>query len=135
MTPFVMPPRPPLQRGPRALELACQDAIVAHAARFGWLVHAERTSLTKSGRHATAVQGHTGFPDLVLIHALARRFMVVELKRPPNRPDGDQMRWLAAFHACGVHTTVWWVPEQLQQIYTDLAHPYWDQTRHEGVTL
>ncbi len=132
---FVFPPPPPHDRGPRALELACQNHIVGHAARFGWLVHAERASKRPSGKYSTAVQGHTGFPDLILVHEGAKRLMVVELKRHPNTPEPDQLRWLKAFHACGVRTTVWWVPEQLPEIYRDLAHPYWDQTRHEGVTL
>lgn len=121
---FLVPPWPRQQPGPRLHEVPCQTRIVAHARRFGWLAHAERSSVNRSGKHSTAIQGDAGFPDVVLIHPPARRLLVVEVKRRPNNVEPAQLRWLEAFQLCGVDTTVWWVPEQLHEVYGLLADPF-----------
>lgn len=98
----------------RATELQCQSTIVAAAIRGGWRVHAERTSLTASGRYATAIQGHRGFPDLVLAHP-TRGVVIVELKRKPNKVEDEQQAWLDALLDDGLCVMVWWVPEDLDR--------------------
>lgn len=107
--------------GPRrATELECQETIV-HAARVcGWLVHAERPAMQRSGKWSTAIQGHPGFPDLVLVTPQRHQIHFVELKRRPNKVEPAQTVWLAAIEEVGrafpfVHSHVWWVPEGLDR--------------------
>lgn len=102
----------------RATELACEDTIVRAAKLGGWRVHAERASRTASGRHATAIKGHKGWPDLVL--AREGIVIVAELKRKPNKVEDDQRAWLSQLNAA-VPTFVWWVPEQLDMVTAALA--------------
>ena len=96
----------------RPTELQCQATIIAAAKRGGWRVHAERTSLTQSGRYSTAIAGHRGFPDLVLANP-TRGVVIVELKRKPNRVEPEQQRWLDVLTASGFDARVVWVPEEL----------------------
>jgi len=104
---------------PRPTEAQCQATIVEAAKLAGWLVHAERPAVRQSGRWSTPVQGHTGFPDLVL--AKAGRLWMVELKRRPNRVEPAQRRWLEALVDCGVHVRVVWVPEEMDAFVEELA--------------
>lgn len=99
----------------RAHELACQNTIVQAAIACGWHVHAERAARTASGRHATPIQGHAGFPDLVMITPDRTELWVVELKRAPNKIEPAQQVWLDLFAGLGVpvRAAVWWVPEGL----------------------
>ena len=97
----------------RATEAQCQTTLIAAARAGGWLVHSERPALTQSGRWATNVQGHTGWPDLVLVHPERRRCLLVELKRKPNKIEAPQQRWHDALGAAGLPVQVWWVPEEL----------------------
>ena len=106
----------------RATEAECEDAIIAAAKLGGWLVHAERTSRTPSGRYSTAIKGHTGFPDLVLCHPYHRWLIFAELKRKPNRVEPAQTRWLDALRVATIgDAVVWWVPDNLDTICRSLA--------------
>ena len=96
----------------RPTELECQTSLVAAAKRGGWHVHAERTSRTHSGGYATAIQGHAGFPDLVLAHP-TRGALLVELKRKPNKVEPHQQEWIDTLNAAGITAAVWWVPDEL----------------------
>lgn len=103
---------------PRATESQCQATIVATAKMFGWRVHAERAA--NSGRGwRTPIQGHAGFPDLVLVRD--GRALVVELKRRPNKVEPEQQEWLDALAAAGLEARVVWVPEQLDAFTAELA--------------
>lgn len=119
-------------------EAECQAAIVAAAKLGKWLVHAERPAQTRSGKWATHVQGHVGWPDLVLISPDHRTIIVAELKRKPNKPTAQQVTWLDAFADfarwwecapgvgrnftdAGLHVAVWWVPEEQEAICRALA--------------
>lgn len=110
------------RRPARPTEAECQTKIINVARRTGWLAHAERTSITQSGRYATAIQGDAGFPDLVLVHPRHRILVIVELKRHPNTVEPAQHIWI---NALGSHipTRVWWVPEQLREIEAWLCNP------------
>ena len=104
----------------RPTELQCQTTIVDAAKRGGWLVHAERTSRTQSGRWATAIQGHAGFPDLVLLHR-DRGLLFCELKRKPNRIEPAQQAWIGTLQVMDVPVRVVWVPEQMREFCTWLV--------------
>jgi len=119
-------PKPPTE-APRPLEDDCEDTIIAAATRGGWLCHAERKSRSKKGWR-TAIKGHRGFPDLILISPDHRTIIVAELKRKPNKVEPHQWVWLDAFsdfakaHAIeggeiegryfpGLISCVWWTSE------------------------
>jgi hypothetical protein len=72
-----------------------------------------------SGRWATPIQGHAGFPDLLL----ARRDVVrvVELKRKPNRVEPEQHAWIDALRAAGITTEICWCPEGMDDFIRTLA--------------
>lgn len=96
----------------RATEAQCQATLIEAARRGGWLVHAERTSLQRSGRYSTAIQGDAGWPDLALCHR-TRGFLLVELKRKPGKLSDGQVRWGMFLESAGVSWQTWWVPEEL----------------------
>lgn len=56
-----------------------------------------------------------GFVDLVLCHPATGEFLMVELKRPPNKVEPDQKVWHRALEACGVNVQVWFVPDELDE--------------------
>jgi hypothetical protein len=113
---------------PRATELECQETIVHAAMAAGWLVHAQRAARTAHGWRTT-IQGHTGFPDLVLVTPDCAELHIVELKRRPNRLEPDQHRWRAALTAVSaaagdrhIYSHVWWVPDDLQRCLEFITH-------------
>lgn len=103
---------------PRASELACEATIIAAARVGGWLVHGTRTAKTGE-RHSTPVKGHAGFPDLLLCRG--DEFLIVELKRWPNKVEPAQEKWLAALSFAGVDARVVYVPEMLDEFCQWLA--------------
>lgn len=112
----------------RATEAQCQRTVVDAAKIGGWLVYHNRPAQTRSGRYMTALQGHQGFPDLVLVHARARLVWFVELKRKPNRLARDQQAWGEALQAAGADWRLVWVPDEVDafcQLLADtgLANP------------
>ena len=68
-----------------------QDAVVELAKLLGWRVMHQRPARTLNG-YRTAIQGHTGFPDLVLLRP--PRLVFAELKGPRGRVGHDQELWL-----------------------------------------
>jgi hypothetical protein len=103
----------------RASEADCQRTIVDAATRLGWLVHAERPAQSGKGRWMTNIQGHAGWPDLVLVKD--NRLVMVELKRRPYKVKPEQTRWHDALRAAGVVCGVVWVPEGLDRFLGFLA--------------
>jgi hypothetical protein len=69
----------------------------------------------------TPVQGHAGFPDLLLVHPSGRRLLVVELKRKPNRLEPAQKVWLNALTVCGVDARTVYVPEDMDALVKELT--------------
>lgn len=120
----------------RATEAQCQATIIEAAKRGGWLCHAERPARMQSGKWSTPIQGHAGFPDLVLISPDHRTIIVAELKRKPNKVEPQQWTWLDAFSDVGryarcefvsdlyggLHVAVWWIPDDLDAICAALAN-------------
>jgi hypothetical protein len=97
----------------RPTEAQCQRTVVDAARAANWFIYHNRPSQTGGGRWHVALQGHGGFPDLVLVHAGARQIWFVELKRRPNRLGSDQQAWGAALEAAGGDWRVVWVPDEL----------------------
>jgi hypothetical protein len=74
---------------------------------WGWLIHHDRPARTKDGWR-TAVEGHAGFPDLIL--ARDRLTRIVELKADKGRLTIEQDAWLVAFtgfHYRELHPDKW----------------------------
>ena len=97
-------------------EAECQAVIVKAAMLAGWRVHAERTSRTQSGGWATAIQGHPGFCDLVLVRG--EQLWFLELKRDKTGRIGPgQDEWIDALEAVpGVRAAVIWVPSEQDRL-------------------
>jgi hypothetical protein len=67
-----------------------QSTLIDYAKLRGWFVCHQRPARTATGWR-TAIEGHEGFPDLVL----ARRgtVLLVELKGARGRPTPQQAAW------------------------------------------
>jgi hypothetical protein len=106
----------------RPSEAECQRTIVEAATATGWLCHHTRAAIT-GGRWATPLQGHAGFPDLVLAHP-RHGVWFVELKRRPNKVEPAQTRWLLTLGQ-HVRAAVVWVPEDMPAFLRALASGEW----------
>jgi hypothetical protein len=73
-----------------------QRDVIDFAKRRGWLVQHSRPAYNKSGRISTPLQGHKGFPDLVLVRD---RVLFVELKKVGAYPTPEQRTWIARLQA------------------------------------
>lgn len=75
-----------------------QKVVLDAAKAYGWhRQHSRKTKITRSDgtiRHATAITGEVGFPDLVL--ARAGQVMFLELKTEKTNLEPDQRLWLSA---------------------------------------
>lgn len=92
--------------------------VIELAMRRGWLVHHQRPARTAQGWRS-AIQGHAGFPDLVLVHLTQRRALFVELKMPGRGLTGMQQAWQEAFEAAGL-TACLWTPNDWSAIEREL---------------
>lgn len=111
-----------------------QDTVVDLAAVLGWRVHHVKPGMTSRGTWLTNVQGHVGFPDLVLAHAgfSGRQFgqqmpsiIFAELKSQRGRISDDQQAWADTLTACpGVEYYVW-RPSHMKQITERLRGLPW----------
>jgi VRR-NUC domain len=81
-----------------------QRQVIASAKAAGWLVQHSRHAYNKSGRVSTPIQGHAGFPDLVLAR---ERVLFVELKKVGAYPSPDQRVWHERLRAAGVEFYIW----------------------------
>lgn len=104
----------------RPTETECQATIIEAARYAGWLIHHTRPAINQSGRWSTPLSGHAGFPDLILAHPRGR-LLIVELKRRPNRATTAQDEWLTTLRACGIDARLVWVPDQLDELLTELT--------------
>jgi hypothetical protein len=86
-------------------ERELQDAIIDMAKLLGWRVMHQRPGRTVDGWR-TAIQGHAGFPDLVLLRP--PRLIFAELKSKRGNPDFQQATWLNGLETvAGVETFLW----------------------------
>lgn len=79
-----------LERATSEAEL--QVAVIDLARLRGWLVHHTRPARLSQGGWRTPIQGHAGFPDLVMVRD--GRVIFAELKRQSGRVAADQQVWL-----------------------------------------
>lgn len=87
-------------------EAQFQQAVIEAARWAGWKIHHTRPAQMKSGAWATPIQGHVGFPDLVLAHD-RYGVLFVELKTKLGRLSDGQKDWIATLHAAGAEWHVW----------------------------
>jgi hypothetical protein len=87
-------------------ERAFQDKVIAMAIMYGWKVHHVRPGMNSKGRWMTHVQGHIGFPDLVLAHA-SHGIIYAELKSDTGRATVEQLNWLQVLNEAGAECYVW----------------------------
>lgn len=93
-----------------------QNYIVRVARESGWWIHHTRTALAKSGRYMTPVQGHIGFPDLVLVHTQTPILVFAELKTKTGQIRPGQRRWLELLARIdGIYICLW-KPQMLEDI-------------------
>lgn len=100
-------------------ERAFQDKVIAMAIMYGWKVQHTRPSLLPGGGWATHIQGHIGFPDLVLAHR-DRGVIYAELKAERGKVSPSQTDWLETLTATGAETYLW-RPRDFQFIVKRLA--------------
>jgi hypothetical protein len=83
-------------------EIQLQTAIIGLAKQLGYLVYHTHDSR----------KSPEGFPDLVLVHKLTGRLIIVELKDAKRKPTQAQLEWLGALHRTKVAPYVGlWRPE------------------------
>ena len=83
-----------------------QDQVIALAILHGWKVHHVLPSMSSTGRWLTHVQGHVGFPDLVMAHT-THGLLFVECKTIKGRLTEAQVDWCRTLDATGAETYVW----------------------------
>ena len=107
-----------------------QDTVVDLAAFYGWRVHHVRPGMTRSGSWLTNVQGHAGFPDLVLAHggrqpgrrpAMLPAVIFAELKTATGRLQHGQVEWQETLTAIPGIEYYLWRPSDLETINLRLA--------------
>lgn len=86
-------------------ERELQDAIIDMARLLGWHIHHQRPARTQNGWRS-AIQGHAGFPDLVLLRP--PRLVFAELKTVKGKVHFDQATWLNGLETVqGVEQYLW----------------------------
>jgi hypothetical protein len=102
-----------------------EAAVVELAQLHGWRVHHQRAARRANGGWASAVEGHAGFPDLVLArgprHGRPGRLVVAELKAGRGRLEPEQRQWrdtLAQVPGLELHA---WHQDSLEEIAGVLA--------------
>ena len=93
--------------------------IVDYAHNHGWVVfHPIRGS--RDGRHYTAVQGDSGYPDLTM--ARGGSIVILELKRHQRYATLEQERWLTALSGLEWARDIIFAP-QVQDVRIGCVHP------------
>lgn len=93
-------------------EAQFQQALIEFAALKGYLVAHFRPAQTQDGWR-TAVQGDTGFPDLVLTNGIITVF--AELKSSLGDLSAEQYEWLYNLQMSGAMAFLW-TPEDWDEI-------------------
>jgi hypothetical protein len=105
---------------------AITDTVADMAATLGWMVHHARPARTAKGWR-TAIRGHQGFPDLVLVHP-RHGIIFAECKGVTNPLTQEQKLWRdtigAAVTVCypvGVVRWYSWRPGDLTNGHIELV--------------
>ena len=94
-------------------ENALKAVVIECATRGGWLIHHDLPSQRARGAWTTHTQGHSGFPDLVLVHpgdpgnGLMGQCLFVELKSERGKVTAAQDAWLSALQFAGLNVFLW----------------------------
>ena len=99
-------------------EAQFQSAVIDLAVTLGWRVHHARTVQNAAGRYMTAIQGHPGFPDLVLAHR-QHGVLYAELKSTQGRLSEHQKQWRALLEPTGRYRL--WRPDDWNTITATLT--------------
>lgn len=84
-----------------------------------WLIHHSRPAWVREGRMVTALSGHTGLPDLIMVKA--PRLVVVELKTQTGQLTEEQRNWLQAFAEVPGCRAFVWRPADLDTVWKILS--------------
>jgi len=105
---------------PAMSERAWQQVVLELAGMYRWRVHHCRPAAGSGGRWSTPIQGHPGFPDLVL--ARSGRVLFVELKTDASssKLTGEQTAWRDVLLAAGAEWFCW-RPRHLDEVRETLA--------------
>ena len=82
-----------------------QNKVVALAIMYGWRVTHFRAAQVGE-KWMTAIQGDSGFPDLVMAHP-GKGLIFAELKTELGRLDPAQITWLRTLSAAGAEAYCW----------------------------
>ena len=82
-----------------------QNKVIALAIMYGWRVTHFRASQV-GGKWMTAIQGHSGFPDICMAHA-DKGLVFAELKTERGKLDPAQVNWLGTLAATGAEAYCW----------------------------
>jgi len=96
-----------------------QSQVIMLAKLHGWLVMHTRAVEIRPGVWKTPLQGHAGFPDLVLVH-VDRGLIFAELKSDKGKLSAMQIVWSEALTIAGQEVHLW-RPKDIQEISTRLA--------------
>lgn len=91
-------------------EADLQNAVIELAYLRGWRVTHFRPAKVRESQWVTPIQGHPGFPDLVL--ARDGVVLIAELKRVSGRVSPMQKLW--ALHLGGIYRL--WTPQDWAEI-------------------
>jgi hypothetical protein len=100
-------------------EKAFQTQVLTLARWYAWRIQHTRPAQYRSGRWATPIQGHAGFPDLVLAHS-THGLIFAELKSARGKVSEAQTEWIKTLRATGAEVHIW-RPADLQNIATRLS--------------
>lgn len=89
-------------------ENALQEAILELAKLLGWRIAHFRPARRADGTWRTAMQGHVGFPDLVLLRP--PRLICAELKSEKGQVSHEQSLWLNGLRTVHNVETYEWRP-------------------------
>ena len=117
------------------LERDFQTMIVQQAQVMGWKVHHARPGMSSKGRWLTHVQGHAGFPDLVLAHdgrparrdqpAMLPCVIFAELKTSTGKLRDGQADWQRVLTCVPGIEYYLWRPRDIPAITRRLAGYAW----------
>ena len=96
-----------------------QSQVIMLAKLHGWLVMHTRAVEIRPGVWKTPLQGHAGFPDLVLCHE-RRGVIFAELKSDKGKLSAMQVVWSEALTVAGQEVYCW-RPKDIEDISTRLA--------------
>lgn len=102
------------------------NAVIELCKRLDLLVYHQRPARTKNG-WATAVQGHEGMPDLVIVGHQGRGVLYRELKNDRGKPSVAQKMWLSRLQEAGEDAGLWrpadWHDETIHRELNQLVPP------------